>query len=63
MVGEILIQPALPSEVAVGHVSPHVDGEVGGAREVGSAEPLLVTEGEALVPKEVQQEREARVVL
>ena len=63
VVGEILIHPVLPPVVAVRHVRPHVDGEVVGACEVGGVEPVLVTQGEALVPEEVQQEREARVVL
>ena len=38
-------------------------GEVVGACGVGGVESVLVTQGEALVPEEVQQEREAGMFL
>ena len=60
---EILLLPVFPAGLAARHVRPHVDGEVVGAGEEGSVEPVLEAEGEALVPEEVQQVREGRVVL
>ena len=38
-------------------------GEVVGACGVGGVESVLVTQGEALVPEEVQQEREGGMIL
>ena len=53
----------LPVGLAPRHVSPHVDVEDVAAREVGHVELLLVAKGIALVPEEVQEVGEARMVL
>ena len=61
MSAEIFLLPVLSASLAARHVRPH-GGEVGACEE-GSVEPVLEAEGEALVPEEVQQVREGRVVL
>ena len=60
---EILILPVLRAGFTAWHIRPHVDGEVVGAGEEGSVEPVLEAKGEALVPEEVQQEREGGMIL
>ena len=55
--------PVLPVSLAPGHISPHVKVEDVAAGEVGHVELLLVAQGVSLVPEEVQEAREAGVVL
>ena len=60
---QVLTQPVLPVGLAPRHVSPHVDVEDIAAGDVGHVELLLVAKGIALDPEEVQELREAGMVL
>ena len=60
---EILLHPELPVGLTAWHVRPHVEGEDVPSSNVGQVELLLVAQGIAFLPQEVQKEGEARVVL
>ena len=60
---QVLTLPVLSVGCASGHVSLHVEVEDVAAREVSFVESLFVAQGVSLVPEEVQEAREAGVVL